>query len=239
MTRNLGWIALGGLSIGITSLSLAFALDGRRLPDWPGILALGSSCNDGGAKAGAGARERRLAWDGGDSIDLALPGTVHWRGGDGSDLVVRGSPDLVANIEVRHGRLVLNCHDYGRARDVEIILPGRVFRRIGLAGSSKLVMENVNQPELTLSISGSGSVRAQGTVDRTTVNIAGSGDARLAGLAMKELTAKISGSGKVEAAPKDSADVTISGSGDVRLASRPATLRSKVSGSGRVSQASE
>src|SRR5947207_1216356 len=84
---------------------------------------------------------------------------------------------------------------------------------IGIAGSSKLVMENVNQPELALSISGSGSVRAQGTVDRATVNIAGSGDARLAGLAMKELTAKISGSGKIEAAPKDSADITISGSG--------------------------
>jgi hypothetical protein len=81
-------------------------------------------------------------------------------------------------------------------------------------------------------------VRAQGTVDRATVTISGSGDARLADLAMKELTAKISGSGKVEAAPKDSADVTISGSGDVRLASRPASLRSKVSGSGRITQAS-
>ena len=44
--------------------------------------------------------------------------------------------------------------------------------------------------------------------------------------------------GKVEAAPKDAADVGISGSGDVRLLTRPASLHSKVSGSGRVTQAS-
>ena len=47
---------------------------------------------------------------------------------------------------------------------------------------------------------------------------------------------KISGSGNVEAAPKDEADLTISGSGNVRLLSRPASLRTKVSGSGRISQ---
>ena len=54
---------------------------------------------------------------------------------------------------------------------------------------------------------------------------------------MKQLTVDISGSGKVEAAPKDTADVRISGSGDVKLLSRPANLTSKVSGSGRISQA--
>src|SRR5438093_1498937 len=108
MTRTLGWIALGGLSIGIASLSLAFAIDGRGLRDWPRVLSLDSSCRDGSARAGAGARERRLAWDGDDSVELALPGTVYWRGGEGSDLVVRGSPDLVANVELRHGRLTLN-----------------------------------------------------------------------------------------------------------------------------------
>ena len=99
-------------------------------------------------------------------------------------------------------------------------------------------MENVNQPDLTFKISGSGTVRAQGTVDHATINVAGSGDARLADLAMKELTAKISGSGKIEAAPKDAADIHISGSGDVRLLSRPARLSSHVAGSGRITQAS-
>ena len=59
----------------------------------------------------------------------------------------------------------LNC-PLGRSRDLEITLPGRAFRRIDLSGSSKLTMENVNQPELAFNISGSGTVRAQGTVDQ-------------------------------------------------------------------------
>jgi Putative auto-transporter adhesin, head GIN domain len=230
--RTLGWIAIGGIGIGIASLSLAYALGGRDLHRLPFDLA--SSCGNG---AKGGPSVRRLTWDNGDAIEIALPGTVTFRGGQGSEVVVRGSPDLVAHVEVRGSRLVLDCHGWTAGRDLEITLPGRAFRDIRLSGSSKLVMENVSQPDLDLRISGSGTVRAQGSVDQATIKVSGSGEAKLGDLAMKQLKVDISGSGKVEAAPKDSADVRISGSGDVKLLSRPANLTSKVSGSGRISQA--
>jgi hypothetical protein len=234
--RTLSWIAIGGLGIGIASLSLAYAVGGRDL----GLLGFvdgwgwgwGSACGNG-----AGPGERRLAWDGGDSVELTLPGTVRWRAGEGSELIVRGAPGAVAHVELHGNRIMLACR--GRAGSLEVTLPGRPFQRIGIAGSGNLVMENLSQPELALSISGSGSMRAQGNVDRLSVKISGSGNARLGELAAKQATVHISGSGKVEASPKDQADVTISGSGDVKLLTRPADLRSKVSGSGRVSQASK
>jgi hypothetical protein len=232
--RTLGWIAIGGLGTGIASLSLAYALGGRDLHRLPFDFASGASC---GEVAKGSPSVRRLAWDNGDAIELSLPGTVTFRGGQGSEIVVRGSPDLVAHVEVRGSRLVLDCHGWTAGRDLEITLPGRAFRDIRLSGSSKLVMENVSQPDLALRISGSGTVRAQGSVDQATVKVSGSGEARLGDLAMKQLTVDISGSGKVEAAPKDTADVRISGSGDVKLLSRPANFTSKVSGSGRISQA--
>ena len=239
MAKTLGWIAVGGLSVGFVSLALAYVLGGR---DLDGLLDRGSflakSCGDNGGGAGANQPERHLTWQGGDTVEIALPATVRYRGGDGSELIVRGSPDVIAHVEVHNGRVTLDCHRWGGVRDIEITLPGHAFRKIGLSGSGKLVMENVNQPDLAFSISGSGAVRAQGTVDHATINVAGSGDARLADLAMKELTAKISGSGKVEAAPKDAADIHISGSGDVRLLSHPARLSSHVAGSGRITQAS-
>jgi hypothetical protein len=231
--RTLGWIAIGGLGIGIASLSLAFAIGGGRDLDAFGIAdRWGSSCGNG-----TGPGERRLAWNGGDSVELTLPGTVRWRGGEGSELIVRGAPGAVAHVELRGNRIVLTCH--GRTGSLEVILPGRPFQRIGIAGSGNLVMENLSQPELALNISGSGSMRAQGSVDRLTVRISGSGNARLGELAAKQATVHISGSGKVEASPKDQADVTISGSGDVKLLTRPADLHSKVSGSGRITQAAE
>jgi len=239
MVKTLGWIAVGGLSIGFASLALAYVMGGH---DLDGMLDRGvffaNSCGSSDGKADGKQSERRLTWEGGVTVEVALPGNVRYRGGDGSDVVVRGSPDVIAHVEIRHGRITLDCHRFGGIRDLDVALPGRAFRRINLSGSSKLTMENVNQPDITFKISGSGTVRAQGTVDHATINVAGSGDARLADLAMKELTAKISGSGKVEAAPRDVADIHISGSGDVHLLSHPARLSSHVAGSGRITQAS-
>ncbi|MFI5001360.1 MAG: GIN domain-containing protein, partial [Reyranellales bacterium] len=187
-------------------------------------------------KNSAAASERRLKWDGGDTVDIALPATVHYRSGEGDEVIVRGAPDVVANVEIYGGRIRLDCHG-SRARSVDITLPGRAFRRVSLSGSGKVRMENISQPELALKIAGSGAFSAQGSVDRVTVSIAGSGDASLAELAVKQLTVKIAGSGNVEAAPKDVADISLSGSGNVRLLTRPARLRSHVAGSGRISQA--
>jgi Putative auto-transporter adhesin, head GIN domain len=232
--RTLGWIAIGGLGIGAASLSLAYQLGGRDLHRLPFAFASNGSC---GEVAKGSPSVRRLAWDNGDAIELSVPGTVTFRGGQGNEVVVRGSPDLIANVEVRGHRLMLDCRGWTAGHDLEITLPGRPFRDIRISGSGKLVMENVSQPDLDLRISGSGTVRAQGSVDQATIKVSGSGEAMLGDLAVKQLKVNISGSGKVEATPNDSADVKISGSGDVKLLSRPATLTSKVSGSGRISQA--
>ena len=164
-----------------------------------------------------------------------MPATVHFRGGEGDEIVLRGPPDVIAHIELEGDRLTLNCR-WSSGRDLEIALPGQPFRRVNVSGSGKLSMEKLNQLELVLGISGSGTLHGQGSVERLTVSISGSGNARLAGIAMKQLTVKISGSGNIEAAPKDDVDINISGSGNVRLLSRPTRLKSQVAGSGRVIQ---
>ena len=238
MTSTLGRIAVLGLGVGVVSLTLAYAFGG---PDLTRLLErrtfFAQSC-ESGTSTNAGSSERHLAWDGGDAIEIAAPATVRFVGGTGTEIVVRGSPGVIANVEVRGGRIVLNCHSDSETRDIEITLPGRAFRRIGLSGATNLVMENVNQPDLTLEISGSGRLQAKGTVDRLSINVSGSGRGQFADLAIKELAVRISGSGKIEAAPTEAADVHISGAGNVRLLSRPARLTSHVSGSGRIEQAS-
>ena len=234
MSNTLGRIASFGLIIGIVSLGLVYAVGGGdfdRLINRSAVFA--QACGDGAASAS----ERRLAWTGGDAIEIALPGTVHFRGAEGNEIILRGPPDIIAHVEVQDSRLMLNCRS-STSRDLEVTLPGQPFRRVNVSGSGKLSMENINQPELALDISGSGTLRGQGSVDQLSVTISGSGTARLAGIALKQLTAKISGSGNVEAAPKDDADISISGSGNVRLLSRPARLKSHIAGSGRITQAS-
>lgn len=234
MVRTLGWIAAGGLGVGVVFLSLAWATGGsdlRRGVNFGFDMPFGRSCE----KNGATASERHLKWDGDDTVNIAGFATVHYRGGEGDEVIVRGAPDLVANVEVQGGRITLNCRGAG-SRAVDITLPGRVFHKMHLSGSGKVLLENVSQSDLTLGLAGSGSLRAQGSVDRLTVSISGSGNAKLADLAVKELTIKVSGSGNIEAAPKDVADITVSGAGNVRLLTRPGQLRSHVAGSGRIIQ---
>jgi hypothetical protein len=236
MVKNLGWIAVGGLSVGVACLSLASVIGGDGVYNLVGRgFAFDRSCVGDGAKADQNVSERRWAWDGGDTIDIAVPATVHFRGGDGDEVIARGPSEILAHIEVGNGRITLDCHG-NRWRKVDITLPGRAFRHIGLSGSGNVIMENVNQPDLNLRISGSGNLQARGSSDHVSVKISGSGRARLAELAMKEFTVNVSGSGNVEAAPKDVADIKVSGSGNVRLFSHPAQLRSHIAGSGRITQ---
>jgi hypothetical protein len=233
MSNYLGRIAAVSLTVGVASLALAYTFGGRdlaRLVEHSGFAA--RSCGDG---AKSGESERRLAWTG-DSIDIALPATVRYRGGEGSDIVVRGSPDAISHVELRGGRLTLNCRWHTSTRDIEITLPARPLQRVAISGSAKVVMERLSQPELRVAISGSGSITAQGAVDNLSIAVSGSGKARLGEVEAKRLTVEVSGSGNVEAAPKDDADIRISGSGKVHLLTRPTHLRSHVSGSGRITQ---
>jgi hypothetical protein len=234
MSRTLRWVAAWGLGIGTVSLVLAYALGGRDLPRLlDRNLFAARDCSDASASS-----ERRLAWTGGASIDIALPAAVHFRSGEGNDIVLRGPSDTIANVDLHDGRLTLNCRLTANSRPIEVTLPGQAFHRISVSGSAKLDMENLDQRKLALNISGSGALRTQGTVERLSVTVAGSGNAKLADVAVRRLSVKISGSGSVEAAPRDEADITISGSGNVRLLSHPARLKTKIAGSGQITQAS-
>jgi hypothetical protein len=163
------------------------------------------------------------------------PASLRLIAGSGSEVIVRGAPQTIAHLQLRGGRLFADCR-LRTSQPIEVELPARALRHVRISGSGRVALEKLDQPELTLTISGSGHFQAKGTVERVSATISGSGDFRLGDLAMKRLVTKISGSGDLEAAPKDEADVTISGSGHVRLLTRPANLRSKVAGSGRISQ---
>jgi hypothetical protein len=238
--RKLGWLAAGGFAVGIIAFSLAAALGAHELEGWNlgRILSSLNSCHDeNDAKIDPTATERRWAWDGGDTVEIAVPGTVHYRGGIGDQVIARGAPEMLAHLRIRNGTIGSSCYGRWGRSDLDITLPGRVFRTVNMAGSSRLIMQDVNQPRLDLSIAGSGSVRAQGSTDRVNLSIAGAGDAKLAELTIKRLDVHVAGSGNIEAAPQDEVNVNIAGSGDVRLLSDPPQVHTDIHGSGRVIRA--
>jgi hypothetical protein len=240
MIRKLGWLAAGGFAVGIVAFSLAAALGAHELEGWNlgRILSSFNSCHDDNdAKIDPTVTERRWAWDGGDTVEIAVPGTVHYRGGIGDQVIARGAPETLAHLRIRNGTIDSSCYGRWARNDLDITLPGRVFRSVDMAGSGRLIMQDVNQPRLDLSIAGSGSVRAQGSSDRVNLSIAGAGNAKLAELTIKRLDVHVAGSGNIEAAPQDEVNVNIAGSGDVRLLSDPPQVHTDIHGSGRVIRA--
>ena len=236
MNRILGPIALIGLGVGVVCLSLAWAIGGRE--DFRRMIAEDRfgwrSCDDDVAAAGP---ERRLTWTGGDTIEVTTPVPLRLIAGDGGDVVMRGHArrDRASGAARRQAALLRPPQ---RSGPVEVELPARALRHVRISGAGNVTLEKLSQRELELAISGSGQIQAQGSVERVSADISGSGNVRLGDLAMKRLTTKISGSGSVEAGPTDEADIHLSGAGRVSLLTRPASLHSKVSGSGRIIQPS-
>ncbi|MEO6378026.1 MAG: DUF2807 domain-containing protein [Caulobacteraceae bacterium] len=105
---------------------------------------------------------------------------------------------------------------------------------VDMKGSGKASI--ATRTSADVSIYGSGDVTGIGQAKRVKVEIKGSGNANLGGVAADEAEVEIMGSGDVSVAPKTLADITIKGSGDVDLVGRPATLNSRIKGSGKIHQ---
>lgn len=245
--KYIGWIALGGISVGVISggLATAFGADEfgtlarNHIGDWARWADNADWDFDDDVCRNKtredASPERRIAWDGSDNVVIAIGANVIYRAGEGDDLVVRGTPEAVARVQLRNGKIGW-CGRGRRYGDLEVTLPGREFRHLTVAGSGHVNMEKMAQSDINLTIAGSGTIRANGNVERVSISIAGSGDALLGDVAMKRLDVKIAGSGNTEASPQDDADVTIMGSGDVKLLTKPAHLTTNIMGSGRVRQ---
>jgi hypothetical protein len=188
------------------------------------------------AVQGASATSRDIDWDGSDHVGLSVGGHARYTPGTDDKLHVTGDPQLVPHVRVRDGRIELDCRGGWRDRrdSLEITLPGREFKKFGIAGSGNLVLQNLNQNRLKVSIAGSGSIKADGKVENTEIHIAGSGDADLGRVASQVSEVHIAGSGNTDIAPSDEADIHIAGSGDVNLHSNPRKLETHIAGSGRI-----
>jgi len=105
---------------------------------------------------------------------------------------------------------------------------------VEIHGSNDTDLGHVEQPQLNITVTSSGSVTAEGKVDRLNVNVLGSGHARLGKLAARSVSVTVLGSGSATLAPGEELKATIMGSGDVRLTTRPARIQRSIMGSGHI-----
>jgi hypothetical protein len=237
MASKLALVAFTGFTVAAVCIGAAAAIGARNMhTDGFDLSMFGGKPSCGRADGAGSSATRDIAWDGGDHATLSIPGEAHYRPGGSDMLHVSGDPRLVGHVRVEDGRIKLDCSNWGDGR-LDITLPGRQFRKFGIAGSGKLVLEGLEQDALKVSIAGSGEVKGSGHVDRLEVHIAGSGDADLAQIEADSVKVHIAGSGDADIAPRNDADIHIAGSGDVTLHSNPAHMETHIAGSGNIRNA--
>lgn len=107
---------------------------------------------------------------------------------------------------------------------------------IKVAGSSHVSLSRIRVPKLSVSISGSGTVEAEGTSDKLKFDVSGSGKIYGFDLRVQSVEISIAGAGSAEVAPRESLEVRIAGSGDVKFRGDPPNVKQSISGWGSVSK---
>lgn len=231
---KLGIIALSALAVSAICLGAAAAIGARHgggeVFDFSMFDGMG-----GCEKTGATAESLELAWDGGDSVTVEVPATLHYKRGVGDKVQVKGDPQLLAHLRIHDGTIEMNCHIHGwHHRRLDITLPGREFRQYRIEGMGDVDLQDIDQTALKLEIAGSGDITASGKTDDLDLRIAGRGDAKLKDLMARNVKIEIAGRGDVETSPLDDADIDVAGSGNVKLYTEPKHLNTSIMGSGNV-----
>jgi hypothetical protein len=235
MGRKLVLVAILGLTVSGVCMGAAAAIGGSDFHDGLDIASYFDRAQRCKVIPGATARQRTLDWDGSDHVGLSLRGHAHYRPGTDDKVYVTGDPQVLAHLEIDEGDIQMNCRGWSnRTKDLEITLPGRIFKRFEIAGTGKLSLDALDQPELKVEMAGVAKVEANGKVDRVEIEMAGIGHADFSRVTGREARVEMAGIGKADIAPTEEADIEMAGAGEVRLHSRPRRVDTEIAGPGRV-----
>jgi Putative auto-transporter adhesin, head GIN domain len=232
MIGKLAFVAGAGTIGAVVLLTFGIGLSGSPLADAGHLLGvMQSTC---GSAASAQDRIVLPLVAGEDSFTIDLRASVHYQPGEKAEVVITGNPMLLDHVQLNGGRLSLDCDPGWFASKLDVNVSGPAINAWTLLGSGDLTLSGIAQPQLQLSIRGSGDVAATGAADTVGLNISGSGAARLRELEAKSARIDIRGSGDAEMTAIADADVSIHGSGNVELSGQPVMRRSEIRGSGRI-----
>ncbi len=172
------------------------------------------------------------------SVELAGSNNVSIRVGGKQSVVVHADDNLLGRVttEVQAGNLVIGntTGSFTTKRPMSVDVDVPALRALKLSGSGVVDVTGIKTASLTVTLSGSGVLHADGRATRLDVTLAGSGDAQLQQLVAREVHAVVSGSGRILVTATKSLNAAVPGSGAVIYSGNPAQLTTSVTGNGAV-----
>jgi hypothetical protein len=192
-----------------------------------------------------------------DRVSLSGVGRLTIIQGDVEGLTITTDDNLLEQIQStvsgRHLRIGPDQVSLRPTRDIQYVLQVKELRRLdlsgslsatavslqtdslalGISGSGKIEIENLDAERCESRISGSGRVDLSGRSNALDLQVSGSGHYGAANLQSLTASIRISGSGDATVWVRENLDASISGSGSVSYYGNPKTSQS-VSGSGKL-----
>ena len=172
-----------------------------------------------------------------NAISHGVVGTVNVTVGQPQSVSVTLDDNLVQFVktDVVDGELRLSMSQNFQSDvglKVEISVPS--IQALNASGVGNLEATGIEAQDLSVKVSGVGSVRASGTVENLEVELSGVGAAKLADLKARAVKVKVSGVGSATVFASESVDASTSGVGSVSVLGQPKDRQTSETGVGRV-----
>ena len=152
------------------------------------------------------------------SINLIGGIDVNIKFSDKYNCTVVSDENLIPYIktEVVNNNLQISINkNYSSIEGIEVNVNAPEYDEVSISGSGDINIIDFKNDNLSLNISGSGDITANGEVQTLIAKISGSGDIISAELISKSATITINGSGDAKIWASDSISAQINGSGDI------------------------
>jgi hypothetical protein len=172
-------------------------------------------------------------------LDLAGSNNVKVVIGSRQSVFVNADDNLLRRVTTRveGGRLVIETAGTFTTRNpmsVAITVPS--LEAIVLSGGGTIVARNIHSRRLTVELSGSGLLRARGTVTRLDVALSGSGDAQLGQLVARDARAVVSGAGQIVLTATRTLHAAVPGRGAIVYGGNPGHVTRSITGTGAITK---
>jgi hypothetical protein len=199
------------------------------------------ACGGGGLVGSGTAAAQPRHLEAFSSVDLAGSSNVTVRAGGRQSVVVHADDNLLGQVttQVRATTLVIGTRGSfttSSPMSVEISVPSLEAVTLSGSGSGAITASNIQGPRLSVRLSGSGVVRASGTVARLDVSLGGSGDAQLERLVARDVRAVLAGSGRIVTRATNTLQASVPGSGTIVYSGNPAHVTRSITGSGAITR---
>ena len=198
-----------------------------------------TACGGTGITGSGTAATQTRHLDAFSGVDLAASCNVTIQVGGQPSVVVRADDNLLRHVKTRARAGTLTIWTTGSfttnsPMSVQISTPS--LQALALSGSGAITAGNIQAQRLTVTLSGSGMVRASGTVTHLDVSLGGSGEAQLGQLAARDVHAILKGSGRIVTRATDTLQASVPGSGTIIYSGHPAHVTTRITGSGTVTR---